>query len=116
MKLIYLDTSVLVALMTNKLRALLTTIGIGVGIAAVIVLVSLGNAVQGYLTRQFLSVGSDLIYVRSAPSAQGFGQRVGRSGVELSLNPSPPTGVISPLLQRVSYLLIQIPTFVPMVP
>jgi putative ABC transport system permease protein len=74
----------LVALMTNKLRALLTTIGIGFGIAAVIVLVSLGNAVQGYLTRQFLSVGSDLIYVRSAPTGNGFGQRVGRSGVELS--------------------------------
>jgi putative ABC transport system permease protein len=74
----------LVALMTNKLRALLTTIGIGIGIAAVIVLISLGNAVHDYLTRQFLSVGSDLIYVRSAPSSSGFGQRVGRSGVELS--------------------------------
>src|SRR5205823_10176316 len=61
-----------------------TTIGIGFGIAAVIVLVSLGNAVQGYVTKQFLGVGSDLIYVRSAPSANGFGQQQGRSGVRLS--------------------------------
>ncbi len=74
----------LVALLTNKLRALLTTIGIGIGIAAVIVLVSLGDAVQGYVTKQFMGVGSDLIYVRSAPPAGGFGQRAGRSGAMLS--------------------------------
>ncbi len=70
----------LVALMSNKLRALLTTFGIGIGIAAVIVLVSLGNAVQDYVTKQFMGVGYDLIYVRSAPTAGGFGERAGRSG------------------------------------
>jgi putative ABC transport system permease protein len=74
----------LVALITNKLRALLTTIGIGIGIAAVIVLVSLGDAVQVYVTQQFTGVGSDLITVRSAPPAGGFGQRAGRSGTFLS--------------------------------
>jgi putative ABC transport system permease protein len=74
----------LVALLTNKLRAMLTAIGIGIGIAAVIVLISLGDAVQGYVTRQFMGVGSDLITVRSAPPASGFGQRMGRAGVMLS--------------------------------
>ncbi len=74
----------LLALLTNKLRALLTTIGIGIGIAAVIVLVSLGDAVQGYVTRQFMGVGSDLVYVRSAPPAGGGGQRAGRTGAMLS--------------------------------
>ena len=52
------------ALMSNKLRALLTTLGIGIGIAAVITLVSLGQSTQAYVTRQFLSAGSDLIFVR----------------------------------------------------
>jgi putative ABC transport system permease protein len=52
------------ALMSNKLRAMLTTLGIGIGIAAVITLVSLGQSTQAYVTRQFLSAGSDLIYVR----------------------------------------------------
>src|SRR5215475_13251965 len=63
----------LTALLTNKFRAFLTTIGIGIGIAAVIVLVSLGQAVQAYVTSQFLSVGSDLIYIQPASSARGGG-------------------------------------------
>src|SRR5258708_10356741 len=73
----------LTALLTNKFRALLTTIGIGIGIAAVIILVSLGQAVQAYVTSQFLSVGSDLIYVQPAAAARGggFGPRGGRGGL-----------------------------------
>ncbi len=71
-------------LLINKFRAVLTTIGIGIGIAAVIVLVSLGQAVQGYLTNQFLSVGSDLIYVRPVSSFRGGEGQAGRSGVSLS--------------------------------
>src|SRR5258708_40136434 len=74
----------LVALMSNKLRALLTTFGIGIGIAAVIVLVSLGNPVQAYVTNRVMGVGYDLIYVRSAPTAGGFGERSRRNGVRLS--------------------------------
>src|SRR5438067_13865992 len=72
----------LTALLTNKFRAFLTTIGIGIGIAAVIVLVSLGQAVQAYVTSQFLSVGSDLIYVQPASAARGggFGPGGGRGG------------------------------------
>ncbi len=36
----------LVALQINKLRAALTTLGIGIGIAAVIILLTLGQAAQ----------------------------------------------------------------------
>ncbi|HLY26564.1 MAG TPA: ABC transporter permease, partial [Aggregatilineales bacterium] len=62
------------SLLINKLRAILTTVGIGVGIAAVVILVSLGNAAQGYINRQFLSSGADLITVQSSFSG-GFGGR-----------------------------------------
>jgi putative ABC transport system permease protein len=72
------------ALMSNKFRALLTTLGIAIGIAAVVILVSLGQAVQTYVTNQFLSVGSDLIYVRPATSFRGPGFEVGRGGGQLS--------------------------------
>jgi putative ABC transport system permease protein len=58
------------ALLSNKLRALLTTFGIGIGIAAIVVLLSLGQSVQNYVNRQFSSVGSDLIYVRPAGAQQ----------------------------------------------
>jgi len=54
------------SLFSNKIRAALTTLGIGIGIASVIILVSLGNAVQVYVNKQFLTAGADLIYVRQA--------------------------------------------------
>ncbi len=72
------------ALLSNKFRAVLTTFGIGIGIAAVVVLVSLGQALQGYLGRQFLSVGADLIYVRPVATGNGFGGEAGRGGGLLS--------------------------------
>lgn len=58
------------ALLSNKLRAMLTTFGIGIGIAAIVVLLSLGQSVQNYVNRQFSNVGSDLIYVRPAGAQQ----------------------------------------------
>ncbi len=57
------------SLFANKLRALLTTLGICIGIASVIVLVSAGEAVQNYIAQQFLSVGPDLIYILPSSSA-----------------------------------------------
>lgn len=74
----------LTALLANKFRAALTTIGIGIGIAAVVILVSLGQAVQAYVTRQFLGVGADLIYVRQFISNNTQGPATGRSGISLS--------------------------------
>ena len=40
-------------LLSNKLRAILTVLGITIGIAAVVLLLSLGQSVQLYITRQF---------------------------------------------------------------
>ncbi len=65
-----------VSLISNKLRAVLTTLGIGIGIASVIVLVSLGNSVQLYINKQFLAAGSDLIYIRPATIFSGLGANV----------------------------------------
>ena len=74
-------TAALSSLLSNTLRALLTTFGIGIGIASVIVLVSLGGSVQNYVNKQFLSAGSDLIYV--APAA-AFGSNVDPNAQRLS--------------------------------
>ena len=51
------------SLMTSKARALLTMLGIIIGVAAVIVIVSLGTGMQTYMNDQFQQVGVNLIQV-----------------------------------------------------
>ena len=51
------------ALAANKLRAALTMLGIIIGVAAVITLMSVGAGVQDYITGQFAGLGSNLLFV-----------------------------------------------------
>ena len=51
------------SLLTSKARALLTMLGIIIGVAAVIVIVSLGTGMQTYMNDQFQQVGVNLIQV-----------------------------------------------------
>src|SRR3989344_3599104 len=51
------------ALRTNKIRSLLTMLGIIIGVASVILLVSIGTGLQNYVTEQFASLGSNTIMV-----------------------------------------------------
>ena len=71
------------ALSTNKLRSALTMLGIIIGVGAVVTLMSAGNAVQSFITDQFRSIGSNLLFVApgtfetqrgpgSAPSGKGL--------------------------------------------
>ena len=56
------------SLLTSKMRALLTMLGIIIGVAAVIIIVSLGNGMQQYMNAQFEQVGVNLIQVYVYPS------------------------------------------------
>ncbi len=56
-------------LITNRLRAVLTTLGIVIGVGAVIGLVSLGRGVEGYITGEFQALGSNVLFVFSSPPA-----------------------------------------------
>ena len=51
------------ALANNKLRAFLTMLGIIIGVASVIILVSLVNAYMSYMTESFASLGTNQISV-----------------------------------------------------
>ncbi len=51
------------ALLANRLRSALTMLGIVIGVAAVIALVSLGQGFQRYVNNQFQALGSNLIMV-----------------------------------------------------
>ena len=55
------------SLLTSKMRALLTMLGIIIGVAAVIIIVSLGNGMQQYMNAQFEQVGVNLINVSVYP-------------------------------------------------
>lgn len=54
------------ALGSNKLRAVLTTLGIIIGVGAVTSLISLGRGVEDYIQGQFTSLGTNQITVSSS--------------------------------------------------
>ena len=51
------------ALKTNKSRAFLTMLGIIIGVAAVILLVSIGNGLKTFISKQLEDLGSNLVVV-----------------------------------------------------
>ncbi|MFN8528540.1 MAG: ABC transporter permease [Anaerolineae bacterium] len=58
----------LTQLMGNKLRTILTMLGIIIGITSVVLLLSLGQAVQSSITSQFEGLGASLIRISALPS------------------------------------------------
>lgn len=68
------------ALMSNKVRSGLTVLGIVIGIASVIAMVSIGSGAQASIENQIQSIGSNLILVMPGASrgAGSFGVSAGR--------------------------------------
>lgn len=56
-------TIALTALLSNKLRSILTMLGIIIGIAAVIVMISIGMGVRKNITDSIASLGSNMLIV-----------------------------------------------------
>jgi len=59
------------ALAANKLRSVLTMLGVIIGVGSVITLMSVGAGVEKYVTDQFASLGSNLLFVTAGPIADG---------------------------------------------
>ena len=59
----------------RKVRSWLTLVGIFIGIAAVVALISLGQGLQHAVTDQFLKLGADKIII--SPVTQGFQSSIG---------------------------------------
>ena len=66
----------LCAIKANKMRSILTSLGIIIGVAAVIVMLAIGNGAQITIQKEMKSMGSNLIMIRSGTSTSG-GQRMG---------------------------------------
>jgi putative ABC transport system permease protein len=61
------------SLTANKGRALLTMLGVIIGVASVVALLSLGNGAQAAITGQIENAGTNLIYVMpSSPASRGM--------------------------------------------
>jgi len=101
------------ALLSNKLRSALTMLGILIGIAAVISVMSLGRAQEAETQKAFASLGSNLIYV--VPGAD-----VGQGGMSGSLGSSatltmedadaiakdaPSVAMVAPLVQTTCHVV-----------
>jgi putative ABC transport system permease protein len=66
----------------GKMRSLLTMLGIVIGIASVIVLMSLGQSAQDLILNQVESIGSNLIIITpGAPSGGGFSAPAAAQGI-----------------------------------
>ena len=72
------------ALAANKLRSVLTMLGIIIGVGAVITLISAGQGVETYVTNQFTSAGSNLLFV--LPGSVGDGPPQARGAATLTLS------------------------------
>lgn len=67
------------ALVANRLRSILTMLGMIIGVAAVILMLAIGAGVQRYIEQQISSLGSNLLIITSgaARSGGGFSQGLG---------------------------------------
>jgi putative ABC transport system permease protein len=72
------------ALRTNLLRSFLTTLGILIGIASVIILVAVGAGARLEIDKQISSLGSNMLVVFSG-SGRGSGGRAGGAGTDVPL-------------------------------
>jgi putative ABC transport system permease protein len=72
------------ALRVNKLRSMLTMLGIIIGVGAVIAMVAVGAGAQARVAEQIQSLGSNLIIVLSGSVSQG-GIRLGQ-GTQLTIS------------------------------
>src|SRR5512145_2596141 len=86
MKLYRLFIEALESLNANKLRSMLTVLGIVIGVAAVIAMLSIGRGAQASITSRIESMGTNLIYISPGSTSQGGVQSAAGSAGTLTLD------------------------------
>ncbi|GAB4478307.1 MAG: ABC transporter permease [Anaerolineae bacterium] len=98
-------------LLANKLRSVLTMLGIIIGIAAVIVLISIGRGLEAIVQSEFNAIGSNLIFVfpvtpgtqaTSGPPSTRGSQGISNEDAAAVADPfrAPDVALVAPLLGR----------------
>jgi putative ABC transport system permease protein len=86
MKLYRLFIEALENLNANKLRSMLTVLGIVIGVAAVIAMLSIGRGAEASITSRIESMGTNLIYVTPGSTSEGGVRSAGGSAGTLTLD------------------------------
>lgn len=73
------------SILKNKMRTLLTMLGIVIGVGAVIVMVAIGQGAQGQIQRQIDSLGTNLIVITPGASSSGGVSRGAQTYNRLSI-------------------------------
>jgi putative ABC transport system permease protein len=72
------------SILKNKVRTILTSLGIIIGVTSVILLVSIGNGLKAYISDQFESLGTNLVFISPGKvfnSEGGFNQNADRTTI-----------------------------------
>ncbi len=85
------------SLMANKLRAVLTMLGVIIGVAAVIALLSIGNGVNATVSSEIQAIGTNLIMVSTDYDNSGGYSALSMSDVEALSDP-----MLAPALSEVA--------------
>ncbi len=94
--------SSLTALLRNKLRSLLTVLGISIGIAAVICVVAIGKAGQAQIERQLANLGDNFVWIEAGSRSVGGVSSGTRGTRTLTLGDAVAIKNQIPLIKRVS--------------
>ena len=86
MKLYRLFIEALESLNANKMRSILTVLGIVIGVAAVIAMLSIGRGAQASITSRIESIGTNLVYVSPGSTSQSGVQSASGSAGTLTLD------------------------------
>jgi len=96
------------SLTANRLRSLLTMLGVIIGIAAVIAMVTIGRGAQIQTVNQLKSLGSNLLFIQSgvattgSPASQGAGSATTLTWEDARAiaSSSPAVAAVAPVLNR----------------
>ncbi len=94
-------------LASNKMRSILTMLGVIIGVAAVVALLSIGQGARSAVTSQITGAGSNLIFVRPGMVRTGGVQTSGSSGLTMAdaeavadKNSVPDASIVAPVLSQ----------------
>jgi putative ABC transport system permease protein len=90
---------------THKLRSFLTILGIVIGVAAVITLMSIGRGAEAEIISRFETLGADLIFIRPGSSSYGGMRSATGSAATLTLEDA------AAISEQVPYISVVAPSF-----
>ena len=94
------------AIKTNKLRSVLTALGVIIGVASIILLISISAGLQGYITGQFEKLGANSLFIIPGKLEGSFGGGPPRSVNKLTFN------LIEKLEREKSSAIVEVSPFI----